>query len=118
MKSGTQENKVLISACDATTTTYVVHAFFQPVPCFCYAHTFDGSGGVGMEWYVPVAMPIVLEICPATTGEMDDTHLAEVCTTRRSGAQNPTCEVVPIVLCILFTWRKAQTSTLSGRASV
>ena len=41
-----QENRVLVSACDTTTTTYVVHAFFRPVPCDCYAGTcnsFDGS---------------------------------------------------------------------------
>ena len=41
-----QENRVLVSARDATTTTYVVHAFFQPVPCDCYANNcnaFDGS---------------------------------------------------------------------------
>ena len=40
-----QENRVLVSARDATTTTYVVHAFLQPVPCDCYAGTcnaFDG----------------------------------------------------------------------------
>ena len=41
-----QEIKVLISASDVTTTTYVVHAFFQPVPGDCYAGTcnpFVGS---------------------------------------------------------------------------
>ena len=35
-----QEIKVLFSARDVTTTTYVVHSFFQQVPCDCYAGTF------------------------------------------------------------------------------
>ena len=41
-----QEKRVLVSTRDATTTTYVSHTFFQPVPCDCYAGTcnaFDGS---------------------------------------------------------------------------
>ena len=41
-----QNNRVIVSARDATTTTYVAHAFFQPVLCDCYAGTcdaFDGS---------------------------------------------------------------------------
>ena len=49
-----QENRVLVSARDATTTIYVVHAFFQPVPCNCYAHTcnaFDSSCMCDAEWY-------------------------------------------------------------------
>ena len=46
---------MLVSARDATTTTYVVHTFFQPVPCDCYAGTcnaFDGSCVSDAEWYV------------------------------------------------------------------
>ena len=49
-----QEIRVLVSARDATTTTNVVHAFFQPVPCDCYAGTcnaFDGSCVCDAEWY-------------------------------------------------------------------
>ena len=41
-----QKIRVLVSDREATITTYVVHAFFQPVPCDCYAGTcnaFDGS---------------------------------------------------------------------------
>ena len=49
-----QNNRVIVSARDATTTTYVAHAFFQPVPCDCYAGTcnaFDGSWVCNAEWY-------------------------------------------------------------------
>ena len=48
------EYGVIVSARDGTTATYVAHAFFQPVPCDCYADTcnaFDGSCVCHVEWY-------------------------------------------------------------------
>ena len=59
------ENKELVSARDTTTTTYVVHAFFRPVPCDCYAGTAVilsmAPVGVTQSSTDPVAKPIVLE---------------------------------------------------------
>ena len=39
------EYRVIVSARDATTTTYVAHAFFQPVPSDCYAGTCNSVDG-------------------------------------------------------------------------
>ena len=80
------QNRVIVSARDATTTTSVAHAFFQPVPCICYADTckaFDGSC-VCHAGTDPVAMSIVLEVCLATTGICATQHPARaVCAMKR-----------------------------------
>ena len=39
------KERVLVSARDATTTTNVVHTFFQPVLCDCYAGTCNAFNG-------------------------------------------------------------------------
>ena len=98
-----QEIRVLVSTRDATTTPVMLSTALV-----CVTRS-------GMD---PVATPIVLEVCPATTRGCASGHpTGAVCATRRSVAQVATCEVVPIVLCILRAWKEAQTSTLSGRAS-
>ena len=98
-----QENRVLVSVCDTTTTTYVVHAFFRPVPCDCYAGTcnsFDGSCVCDAE-YGSSCKTYCPGVCPATTGRCATRHpTGAVCATRHSVAQVATCKVVPIVLCL------------------
>ena len=67
-----RENRVLVSARDTTTTTYVVHAFFRPVPYHCYAGTcnsFNGSCVCDAE-SDPVAKPIVLEFALPRQGDV------------------------------------------------
>ena len=89
-----------MSARNATTTTNVVPAFFQPVPCNCYANTCNASRRLlclGMEWYVPVAMPICPESLPCHDRE-DVRHASGwcVCATRRSVTQIATVEMSPL----------------------
>ena len=66
--------RVIVSARDATTTSYIAHAFFQPFPCDCYAgtcHTFDSSWSAARGGTDPVAMPIVLEYTTQHTARAD-----------------------------------------------
>ena len=117
-----QENRVLVSARDVTTTTFVVHTSFEPVPCDCYAGTcnaFDSSCVCDAEWCVPVAMPIVLEVCLPRQGKMCDTASGWGCVCNETFG-GPGCNVRNCPRCPLHSLclEKAQTSTLSGRASV
>ena len=70
-----------------------------------------------MEWYKPVAMPIVLEVCPATTGCV--TRIRLRCVYNETFG-SPNCNEQSCPHCPLhsFCLEKAQTSTLDGRASI
>ena len=70
------------------------------------------------EWYGSSCKPIVLECALPRQENVRHSIQLGLCATRHSEAQVATCEVVPIVLCILRAWKKTQTSTLNPRASV
>ena len=89
-----KKNRVLVSACDTTTTTYVVHAFLWPVPCNFYAGTcnsFDGSCLCDAE-YGSSCKTHCPGVCPATTRGCVTRHpTGAVCATRHSVVQVATC---------------------------
>ena len=116
-----QENRVLVSARDATTTTYVVHALFQPVPCNCYTNTcdaFDGSCVWAWSGTFQLQCPLSWKYAlPRQGGCATRIRLRCVC---NETFGSPNCNVRSCLHCPLhsFCLEKAQTSTLSGRASV